>query len=110
LFALASRRNLLLLAGFLVALALVSSTNPYRLRVLYLLPYFYLAVSSLFYEQHKHRAATWAIGLMLLAGAGFTVAGTTLSGWAERWAGSSSIVSTAAGGRESPSHCSSNYS
>jgi len=52
-----------------VALALVFSANPYRLRVLYLLPYLYLAVSSLFYEQHKHRAATWAIGLMLLAGA-----------------------------------------
>jgi len=82
--ALGRRRNLPLLAGFLVALAFAFSTNLYRLRVLYLLPYLYLALASLFYEQHKHRAATWAVGLMLFAGAGFTVAGTTLSGLSNR--------------------------
>ena len=53
--ALVRKRNLPLLAGFLVALLFAFSTNLYRLRVLYLLPYLY-------------------VRLMLFAGAGFIVA------------------------------------
>ena len=40
LYALARKRNHLLLAGFLVALVFAFGTKVYRLRVLYLLPYF----------------------------------------------------------------------
>jgi len=90
--ALARRRNLLLLAGFLVALAFAFSTNLYRLRVLYILPYLYVAAGSLFWNPDEglshfpwQRARLWAVGLMLFAGAGFTVAGTTLSGLTDRF-------------------------
>jgi hypothetical protein len=91
LYALARRRNHLLLAGFLVALVFVFGTKVYRLRILYLLPYLYLAVASLFSPDDDRRAkvpwqraGVWAIALMLFAGAGFTVAGTTLSGLSNR--------------------------
>jgi hypothetical protein len=91
LFALARGRNRLLLAGFLVALVFILGTKVYRLRVLYLLPYLYVAVASLFVEDDQQparflwrRAGVWTIALMLFAGAGFTVAGTTLSGLSNR--------------------------
>ena len=91
LFALARKRNHLLLAGFLIALVFVFGTKVYRLRVLYLLPYLYLAVASLFtWDQEQtakfpwQRAEVRALALMLFAGAGFTVAGTTLSGLTNR--------------------------
>jgi len=85
-WALALKRNRWLLAGFIVALVFVFATKVYRLRILYLLPYFYLAVASLFTEGQLHwrRAQAWAIGLMLFAGTAFTVAGTTLSGLSNR--------------------------
>jgi len=85
-WALAQKRNRWLLAGFIVALVFVFGTKVYRLRVLYLLPYFYLAAASLFTEDQLHwrRARAWIIGLMLFAGAGFTLAGTTLSGLSNR--------------------------
>ncbi len=81
-WALAKKRNRWLLVGFLVALVFAFGTKVYRLRILYLLPYFYLAVASLFTEEQLNwrRARAWALGLMLFAGAGFTLAGTTLSG------------------------------
>jgi hypothetical protein len=82
LWALARRNNRLLLAGFLAALVFIFETKIYRLRVLYLLPYLYLAVASMLYR--KQRAGVWALALMLFAGAGFTVAGTTLSGLTNR--------------------------
>lgn len=92
--AFARKRNHLLLAGFLVALGFAFDTKVYRLRVLYLLPYLYLAVASLFSESSEaqqrpaefpwQRAGVWAIALMLFAGTGFTVAGTTLSGLSNR--------------------------
>jgi len=88
--ALVRRRNRLLLAGFLVALAVVFATKVYRLRVLYLLPYLYLAVASFFQDDERpsrfpwQRASVWAVALMLFAGAGFTIAGTTLSGVSNR--------------------------
>jgi hypothetical protein len=53
LWALARRRNLPLLAGFVVALMFVFGTLVYRLRVLYLLPYLYVAVGSMFFEPAK---------------------------------------------------------
>jgi hypothetical protein len=91
LFALARKRNHLLLAGFLVALVFVFGTKVYRLRVLYLLPYLYLAVASLFSWDREQtarfpwqRAEVRALALMLFAGTGFTVAGTTLSGLSNR--------------------------
>src|SRR5205823_7161352 len=86
LYALARRRNRWLLAGFLVALVFIFGTKVYRLRILYLLPYFYLALTSLFTEGQLHwrRAQTWAVGLMLFAGTAFTLAGTTLSGLSNR--------------------------
>lgn len=85
-WALATKRNRWLLVGFLIALVFAFGTKVYRLRILYLLPYFYLAVASLFTEDQLHwrRARTWALGLMLFAGAGFTLAGTTLSGLSNR--------------------------
>ena len=87
-YALARKRNHLLLAGFLVALVFAFGTKVYRLRILYLLPYLYLAVATLFYADDTRvrwrRAGVWAIALMLFAGAGFTVAGTTLSGLSNR--------------------------
>jgi hypothetical protein len=89
--ALARKRNRFLLAGFVVALVFIFGTKIYRLRVLYLLPYLYLAVASLFCQDDEQpswfpwqRAGTWVVALMLLAGAGFTVAGTTLSGLSNR--------------------------
>jgi hypothetical protein len=89
--ALARKRNHLLPAGFLVALVFAFGTKVYRLRILYLLPYLYLAVASLLSEDHERprnllwqRAGVWAIALMLFAGAGFTVAGTTVSGLSNR--------------------------
>ena len=87
LLALARRNNRLLLAGFLVALVFIFETKVYRLRVLYLLPYLYLALASLFCAGagvRWRRAGVWALALMLFAGAGFTVAGTTLSGLSNR--------------------------
>jgi hypothetical protein len=86
LYALVRKRNHLLLAGFLVALVFAFGTKVYRLRILYLLPYFYLAMAALFTEGQLRwrRAREWAVGLMLFAGAGFTVAGTTLSGLTNR--------------------------
>jgi hypothetical protein len=84
------RRNRLLLVGFLIALVFIFGTKVYRLRVLYLLPYFYLAVASFFQDGEQpvtilwQRARAWTVGLMLFAGAGFTVAGTTLSGLSNR--------------------------
>jgi len=89
--ALARRRNRLLLAGFLVTLVFIFGTKVYRLRVLYLLPYLYLAVASMFCQDDGQparfpwqRAGAWAVALMLFAGASFTVAGTTLSGLSDR--------------------------
>jgi hypothetical protein len=89
--ALARKHNRLLLAGFLVALVFTFGTKVYRLRILYLLPYLYLAIASLFYRLGErparflgHPAGVWAVALMLFAGAGFTVAGTTLSGLSGR--------------------------
>jgi hypothetical protein len=86
--ALGKRGNRFLLAGFLLALVAAFDTKMYRLRVLYLLPYLYLAVASLFYRDNERvrwqQARAWTIGLMLFAGAGFTVAGTTLSGLSDR--------------------------
>lgn len=88
--ALVRRRNRLLLVGFLVGLAVVFGTMVYRLRILYLLPYLYLAVASFFQDDEQpvrfpwRRAGVWAVALMLFAGAGFTVAGTTLSGVSNR--------------------------
>ena len=88
LYALARKRNHLLLAGFLVALVFAFGTKVYRLRILYLLPYLYLAIATLFYSEDTRvrwqRAGVWAIALMLFAGAGFTLAGTTLSGLSNR--------------------------
>jgi len=86
LYALARKSNRWLLAGFLVALVFVFGTKVYRLRILYLLPYFYLAVASLFTEDQLHwrRIQASALGLMLFAGAGFTIVGTTLSGLSNR--------------------------
>jgi hypothetical protein len=88
--ALVRRRNRLLLVGFLAGLAVVFGTMVYRLRILYLLPYLYLAVASFFQDDEQpvrfpwRRASVWAVALMLFAGAGFTVAGTTLSGVSNR--------------------------
>ena len=88
LYALSRKRNHLLLAGFLVALVFAFGTKVYRLRILYLLPYLYLAVATLFYSDDTRirwpRAGMWTIALMLFAGDGFTVAGTTLSGLSNR--------------------------
>jgi len=85
------RRNVPLLAGFLVALVFTFATTVYRLRVLYLLPYLYIGVASFFWRDqgqpaglHWKRFGAWAVALMLIAGAGFTVAGTTLSGLSDR--------------------------
>ena len=104
LFALARRRNFLVLVGFLVALVFVFGTLVYRLRVLYLLPFLYLAVATLFFDPVKsgvcvkgtiHRFL-WSrldvgavscrvmVVLMLIGGFGFTVVGTTLSGLSDR--------------------------
>jgi hypothetical protein len=89
--ALAKRRNRLLLTGFLVALVFIFETKVYRLRVLYVLPYLYLAVASLFCQDDDRPArfplrkvAVWVLSLMLFSGFGFTVAGTTLSGLSNR--------------------------
>lgn len=89
--ALARKRNRLLLTGFLIALVFVFETKVYRLRVLYVLPYLYLAVASLCCQDGDRpagfpwrRVGGWALSLMLFAGLGFTVAGTTLSGLSDR--------------------------
>jgi hypothetical protein len=87
----ATRRNLPLLVGFLVAVALTLTTLVYRLRVLYLLPYLYLAVASLLWrKQDRQGDQLWRRGgvvasvLMALLGVGFTLVGTTLSGLSDR--------------------------
>jgi hypothetical protein len=89
--ALARKPNRPLLAGFLIALVFIFETKIYRLRVLYLLPYLYLAVAALFWQDGNQpasipwrRVRLWGVALMLFAGFGFTVAGTTLSGLSNR--------------------------
>ena len=89
--ALARKRNRPLMGGFVVALAFTLGTMVYRLRVLYLVPYLYLAVASLFWPGDQsadclrwRRAGVWALALLLSTGTAFTVAGTTLSGLTDR--------------------------
>jgi hypothetical protein len=84
-------RSNLLLVGFLIAFAVTLATMISRSRVLYLVPYFYLAVSSIFWQSPPslepsrwRRAGTWAIAIMLMLGIAFTVVGTTMSGLSNR--------------------------
>jgi hypothetical protein len=89
--ALFRRRNHLLLVGFLIAFVITLATMISRSRVLYLVPYFYLAVSSIFWhpsaqpdQSRWRRVGVWAITFMLMLGVAFTAIGTTMSGLSNR--------------------------
>lgn len=71
----------------LVPLALVFATIVYRLRVVYLMPYFYVAASTLFQgsaSDLRRRAGWIGLAAAIALGVGFTAAGTTMSGWSNR--------------------------